>query len=105
MRKALCVFAALAVGIALASPARSESGRQHWQVQQPTRFIVTGVMRKDVTTDEIKLKPVHGIITADTQAEAERIFSQDAKHDYPGYTLIEMFSTLVPVVGTCNTSI
>ncbi|MGY2488171.1 hypothetical protein [Cupriavidus sp. CP313] len=74
-----------------------------WQVTQPTRFMVAGVLRKDGTMDVIK--PVHAIVEADSQAEAISQLTESAQRKYPGYTLISTLASPVPLAGKCEISI
>ncbi|GAB6849160.1 hypothetical protein [Paraburkholderia kururiensis] len=86
------------------SAATNERGANiGWKVRQPTRFIVSGVLRKDGSTDVIK--PIHGIVTADDSAKAIAAFSNTARQQYPGYALIATLASPVPQVGTCENNI
>ncbi|ALS68371.2 hypothetical protein [Pandoraea apista] len=86
-------------GYASAAP----GGRAGWHVNQPTRFMVSAVMRKDGSTDVIK--PVHGIIAATDEDEAVATFSRTAKQTYPGYTIISTLASPVPLAGFCENNI
>jgi len=74
-----------------------------WQVRQPSRFIVSGVLRQDGTTDVIK--PIHSIVTAADSKGAVTAFTDTARRDYPRYTLIATLASPVPAVGTCENNI
>jgi hypothetical protein len=74
-----------------------------WHVRQPARFIVSGVLRKDGTTDVIK--PIHAILVADDTETAVRKFKSTATGSYPGYTLIATLASPVPAAGTCESAI
>ncbi|WP_342051334.1 MULTISPECIES: hypothetical protein [unclassified Cupriavidus] len=74
-----------------------------WQVTQPARFMVTGVLRLDGTNDTIK--PIHAIIAAASEAEALSKLIASAKRQYPGYTLISTLASPVPAAGKCEISI
>jgi hypothetical protein len=74
-----------------------------WHVHQPTRFIVSGVLKKDGTTDTIR--PIHAIVVAETGDTAVQQFSQTARRDYPGYSLIATLASPVPEAGRCESSI
>lgn len=86
------------------SAAPNERGTHSgWNVHQPTRFMVSGVLRKNGTTDVIK--PIHGIVVAETNEAAVATFAKTAVAQYSGYTLIATLASPVPVVGTCENSI
>lgn len=74
-----------------------------WTVHQPTRFMVTGVLRQDGSSNVIK--PIHGIVTAGTSDAAVSAFSTTARQQYPGYTLIATLASPVPAAGACENSI
>ncbi|SDR62964.1 hypothetical protein [Paraburkholderia tuberum] len=104
--KALMPALAIAVtGLAASAPGVATERGAHigWTVHQPTRFIVSGVLRQDGTSDVIK--PVHGIVTADDSEAAVSAFSQTTRRQYPGYTLIATLASPVPAAGTCENSI
>ncbi|MFM0572598.1 hypothetical protein PQQ88_30270 [Paraburkholderia caledonica] len=88
-----------------AAPASAGERGAHigWHVRQPARFIVSGVLRQDGTTDVIK--PIHAIVAADDENAAVAIFSGTARKQYPGYTLIATLASKVPAAGTCENSI
>lgn len=71
-----------------------------WQVKQPKRFFVSGVLRKDGTTDTINL--IHGTYAADSGDAALQLFADQAKRQYVGYTLISQLVTEVPKIGECE---
>lgn len=73
-----------------------------WMVRQPTRFFVSGVLRKDGTVDVIK--PVHAVEEANTAEAAEQLFSRDVQQQFTGYTLIATTVSPVPVAGVCEIS-
>lgn len=83
--------------------AGSRGERIGWQVHQPPRFIVSGVLRQDGTQDTIKL--IHEVATATDDRQAVTTFANEAKQKYPGYTLISVLATPVPAVGTCENNI
>lgn len=77
MIKALLVAAAVSVAslCTAVSAAPNLRGLQiGWKVHQPTRFIVSGVLRQDGTTDVIK--PIHAIVTADNNSAAVASFAR-----------------------------
>lgn len=74
-----------------------------WQVTQPARFMVTGVLHLDGTNDTIK--PIHAIIAAASEAEALSKLVESAKRQYPGYTLISTLASPVPNAGKCEIGI
>jgi len=89
-----------------ASPASAYNGRGEangWHVRQPTRFMVSGVLRKNGTTDVIK--PIQAIVVADASESAVKQFSRSVANEYPGYTLIATVASPVPTVGTCENAI
>ncbi|MFM0149973.1 hypothetical protein [Paraburkholderia sp. RL18-085-BIA-A] len=88
-----------------AAPASAGERGAHigWHVRQPARFIVSGVLRQDGTTDVIK--PIHAIVAADDGDAAVAMFSGTARKQYPGYTLIATLASPVPAAGTCENSI
>jgi hypothetical protein len=79
------------------------STRIGWHVRQPTRFMVTGVLRKNGTTDVIK--PIQAIVVADDGDAAVRTFTKSAVKNYPDYALIATLASPVPAAGTCENSI
>lgn len=83
--------------------ARDRDARVGWNVHQPIRFIVSGVLRRDGTTDVIK--PIHSVVTADDSETAVASFSRTAREQYPGYTLIATLASPIPAVGICESSI
>jgi len=100
-------FASAVVAMSLCSSANiaaSERGAHiGWQVRQPVRLMVSAVLRKNGTTDVIK--PVHGIVTAETNESAVAIFVKTASAQYSGYTLIATLASPVPAAGRCENSI
>ncbi|WP_432263581.1 hypothetical protein [Cupriavidus sp. TMH.W2] len=48
------------------------------------------------------IKPIHAIVTADSEDEAVSQLAQSAKRQYPGYTLISTLTSPVPVTGKCE---
>lgn len=104
--KTLAVVTVLAAGSSVTLADGFGGGRAAsigWHVQQPTRFMVSGVLKKSGTTDTIK--PIHAVIVADTDAAALQQFSKTAQHDYPGYSLIATLASPVPATGRCENSI
>lgn len=101
------VFAAIFAFTFVCNTALANAGTRSeqigWQVHQPTRFIVSGVLRQDGTVDVIK--PIHGIVTADDSKAAVEAFTDTARTQYPGYTIIATLASPVPVVGTCENNI
>ncbi|AMR77942.1 hypothetical protein [Cupriavidus nantongensis] len=90
---------------AVAAHAQGYSGRWEsisWQVSQPTRFMVSGVLQKTGTMD---IKPVHGIFTAKTGDAAVADFAEQVRTKYPGYALISTLASPVPLAGTCELQI
>lgn len=88
------------LGVGHAEGLTRRGGDLGWQVKQPKRFFVSGVLRKDGTTDTIKL--LHGTYTADSGDAALQLFIDEAKRQYVGYTLISQLATEVPKVGECE---
>lgn len=101
------VSAAFFATVILFNPgsAVADSRGEHigWQVHQPPRFIVSGVLKQNGTQDVIKL--IHQIATANDGQQAVTTFANEAKQKYPGYTLISVLATPVPAVGTCENNI
>jgi hypothetical protein len=104
--KALIVAAFVAF-VTLQGPAPASAGERGahigWHVRQPARFIISGVSRRDGTTDVIK--PIHAIVAADDGEAAVAMFSGTARKQYPGYTLISTLASPAPAAGTCENSI
>ncbi|REE07243.1 hypothetical protein B0G71_7727 [Paraburkholderia sp. BL27I4N3] len=94
---------ALSLQGAAAASAGERGAHIGWHVRQPARFIVSGVLRQDGTTDVIK--PIHAIVAADDGEAAVAMFSGTARKQYPGYTLIATLASPVPAAGTCENSI
>lgn len=88
---------------ALAEGFGDRSTRIGWHVRQPTRFMVSGVLRKNGSTDVIK--PIQSILTADDGSTALQIFIKSAQTQYPGYVLIATLFSPVPTAGTCENAI
>ena len=103
--KTLLAATLLAAGSSavLADGNDSRAARIGWHVQQPTRFMVSGVLRKNGTTDVIK--PIQAIIAADNDGSAIKMFAATAQHDYPAYSLIATLASPVPAAGKCENSI
>lgn len=103
--KALVVATLFAAGssVAIADGSDSRAARVGWHVQQPTRFMVSGVLRKNGTTDVIL--PIQAIIAADDDDTAIKMFAKTAQHDYPAYSLIATLASPVPAAGKCENSI
>lgn len=99
---AATLFAAVS-SAAIAGGSDSRAVRIGWHVQQPTRFMVSGVLRKNGTTDVIL--PIQAIITADDDDTAIKMFAKTAQHDYPAYSLIATLASPVPAAGKCENSI
>lgn len=99
---AAALFAAVS-SAAIADGSDSRAVRIGWHVQQPTRFMVSGVLRKNGTTDVIL--PIQAIITADDDNTAIKMFAKTAQHDYPAYSLIATLASPVPAAGKCESSI
>ncbi|MDN7570581.1 MULTISPECIES: hypothetical protein [Burkholderia] len=88
---------------ALAEGYGGRSIRIGWHVRQPTRFMVSGVLRKNGSTDVIK--PIQAILTADDGGAALQTFIKSAQTQYPGYALIATLVSPVPIAGTCENAI
>jgi hypothetical protein len=99
---AVTLFAAVS-SVVLAEGSGNRGERTGWHVHQPTRFMVSGVLRKNGTTDVIK--PIQAIIAADTDDSAIRMFEKTARHDYPAYSLIATLASPVPAAGNCENAI
>ena len=105
------LFRGLAAAIAIAlAPAAALAGgpsgpvrHAGWEVRQPTRWVVSGVLQKNDAHSVIK--PVHAILVDDTEDAALADFARQARHDYPEYTLIGTLATRVPDAGRCENSI
>lgn len=74
-----------------------------WQVKQPTRFMVSGILRKNGTTDVIR--PVHGIFEAPTDKDAARQFEDEIVRQFRGYSLMGVLVDPVPPSGRCENGI
>ena len=74
-----------------------------WKVRQPTRFMVSGVLKKDGTADTIKL--VHEIDVADSSEAAVAALTKNVGVQYKGVTLISVLASPVPAVGACENNI
>lgn len=96
------LFVTLGSGIAHGEGAWPAS-RAGWHVHEPTRFVVSGVLRKNGSTDVIK--PIHSIIEAPASDVAQQEFERSAMRQYPGYTLLATVVSRVPKAGTCESSI
>lgn len=81
----------------------SRTARIGWHVRQVPRFMVSGVLRKNGTTDVIK--PIQAIVVADDGETAVRAFAKSAERDYPDFALIATLKSPIPVAGTCENSI
>jgi hypothetical protein len=100
------VTAALLAALSSAALADRSAGRAvhlGWHVSQPVRFMVSGVLRKNGTTDVIK--PIQAIIAAESDDTAIRMFAKTAEHDYPAYSLIATLAAPVPAAGKCENAI
>ncbi|CAJ0807593.1 MULTISPECIES: hypothetical protein [Ralstonia] len=96
------LFATVGALVAVTAHAQGYSARGEslgWQVSQPTRFMVSGVLQKSGT---VEIKPVHGIFTAKTGEEAVEQFANQVRSEYPGYALISTLASPVPLAGTCE---
>lgn len=100
---AATLFAAVSSAAIAEGSSDSRAVRIGWHVQQPTRFMVSGVLRKNGTTDVIL--PIQAIITADDDDTAIKMFAKTAQHDYPAYSLIATLASPVPAAGKCENSI
>ncbi|MEX3960133.1 hypothetical protein [Trinickia sp. EG282A] len=89
--------------VTLADGSDGRAARIGWHVRQPTRFMVSGVLRKNGTTDVIK--PIQAIIAADNDDTAIKMFAKTAERDYPAYALIATLASPVPAAGKCENSI
>lgn len=108
MRTRLTIFtiaALISVGCQSAFADDFDSGmtRVGWHVHQPARFMVSGVLRKNGTTDVIK--PIQAIVSAADSDSAMRQFSKTVQRQYPGYSLIATLASAVPAAGTCESAI
>lgn len=103
--KALIVatLMAAASSAAFADGSESRSVNIGWRVNQPTRFMVSGVLRKNGTTDVIK--PIQSIIVAEDEVTAIRMFEKSAQRDFPSFSLIATLASPVPPAGKCENSI
>ena len=96
------IFAMSVFGPANAAPIE-RGAHIGWHVHQPTRFIVSAALQKHGTTDVIK--PIHVIVTAETDESAVALFAKTAAAQYSGYTLMATLASPVPATGTCENSI
>lgn len=106
MRRYRTFLIGSAIALSAAAHANEYSDRGTaigWRVNQPTRFMVSGVLRQDGTPGVIK--PIHSIITASTRDDAVAQFSEAARREYPGYSLISTLASPVPLIGTCEINI
>ncbi|WP_321935399.1 hypothetical protein [Paraburkholderia sp. J8-2] len=103
----IAVFAATLIAAAsmpaFAGSFDVRSARVGWQVHQPERFMVSGVLRKNGAADVIK--PIQAIVVAGDSDAAVKDFARTAQKQYPGYSLIATLASPVPNVGTCVNSI
>ncbi|MBR8426159.1 MULTISPECIES: hypothetical protein [Burkholderia cepacia complex] len=74
-----------------------------WQVKQPIRFVVSGILRKDGSTDVVR--PVHAIFEAQTDKDAVRQFEDEIGRRFRGYTLVGVLVDPIPPVGRCENGI
>lgn len=74
-----------------------------WTVKQPTRYVVTGVLRKDGVDGVVRA--AHSIEVADTEQEAKAKFAAGVARQYRGYTLIEIIAQRIPNVGVCMSDV
>lgn len=79
------------------------AARLGWSVREPTRFLVSGVLQREGSSDVIK--PIHSIITAEDSQAAISFLARTAKQQYPGYRLLATLASPVPAIGTCENDI
>lgn len=72
----------------------------NWQAKQPTRFMVSGILRKEGSADAIR--PVHGLFDAQTDREAARLFQDEIGQRFKGYVLVAVLVDPVPPDGRCE---
>lgn len=94
---------AAASSVALADDFDSRVVSIGWHVSQPTRYMVSGVLRKNGTTDVIK--PIQTIVIADNGETAIKMLEKTAQHEFPSYSLIATLASPVPPAGKCENSI
>lgn len=100
----ILTLASCAVPALAAQPATySRAVSIGWTVKQPTRYVVTGVLKKDGV--DAVVRAAHSIEVADTEREAKAKFSASVARQYPGYTLIEVIAQQIPNVGICMSDI
>ena len=83
---------------AQSSPERES--RPGWHVAQPSRFFVSGVLRKNGTTNVIKV--THGIYVAESADVALRQFMREAQENFDGYSVLTTLVSAVPRSGRCE---
>lgn len=98
----LVVVAALTLcASATASPVE-RGAHIGWRVHQPTRFMVSGILRQDGATDE---QLYHVIVDAPTEQVALETYVRSALATHPGYRLVGTLATPVPAAGSCENNI
>lgn len=106
MHKLIALFlaAVVAMGVSLgANAAPGERGIQiGWKVHQPTRFMVSGILRKDGSADE---QLYHVIVEAPNEKVAVDTYVASALASHPGYKLVGTLATPVPPAGSCENNI
>lgn len=108
MIKALLLVATVSTLSVCAGASPSSNGRGAnlgWKVHQPTRFMVSGILRKDGTGDEQILDLYHVIVEAPTEKVAVDTYVQSALASHPGYKLVGTLATPVPAAGSCENNI
>jgi len=104
--KRLAIVLAISFAVLSVSTLAATTGRASnigWKVHQPTRFMVSGVLKKDGTADTIKL--VHEIDVADSSEAVVAALTKNVSVEYKGFTLISVLASPVPAVGACENNI
>ncbi|MGF6996909.1 hypothetical protein P3T25_005284 [Paraburkholderia sp. GAS32] len=106
MSKLKALFLAAVVGMSLSVSTHAAPGERGtqigWKVHQPTRFMVSGILRKDGSTDE---QLYHVIVEAPTEKVAVDTYVASALASHPGYKLVGTLATPVPPAGSCENNI
>jgi hypothetical protein len=102
--KALLWIMVLALGVCAGAAASPSERGAHigWKVHQPTRFMVSGILRREGATDE---QLYHVIVEAPTEQVALETYVRSALASHPGYRLVGTLPTPVPAAGSCENNI
>lgn len=101
------MFRFIQVSIVVATLLAAQSmafAESQWEVLQPIRFMVSGVLRKNGTPN-VDIKPIQAIFVAKDAGTAVKMLSTFAGNAYPGYELIATLASRVPASAACANSI